>query len=120
MHAVLDRHGLVKRGRRRRRNKAEGTTLSQALAPNQLWRADFKGEFRLGIKEVDDGVWLVSFMQHDLGYIDLEQKNFANYRQPVRHEGVAYVLGAIRYPCLRVGHWWVWRARRDSNPRPPD
>jgi hypothetical protein len=28
----------------------------------------------LGIKEVDDGIWLVSFMQYDLGYIDLEQK----------------------------------------------
>ena len=48
VHAVLDRHGLVKRGRQRRRNKAEGTVLRQALAPNQLWGADFKGEFRLG------------------------------------------------------------------------
>ena len=28
---------------------------------------------RLGIKEVDDGNWLVSFMHYDLGYIDLEQ-----------------------------------------------
>ena len=35
VHAVLDRHGLVKRGRQRRRNKAEGTVLRQALAPNQ-------------------------------------------------------------------------------------
>jgi hypothetical protein len=29
---------------------------------------------RLGIKEVDDGIWLVSFMHYDLGYIDLEQR----------------------------------------------
>ena len=29
---------------------------------------------RLGIKEVDDGIWLVSFMSYDLGFIDLEQK----------------------------------------------
>jgi hypothetical protein len=28
---------------------------------------------RLGIKEVDEGIWLVSFMRYDLGYIDLEQ-----------------------------------------------
>ena len=28
----------------------------------------------VGIKEVDDGIWLVSFMQYDLGYIDLEEK----------------------------------------------
>ncbi|MEI2301028.1 hypothetical protein MKZ91_23435 [Ensifer sp. MJa1] len=29
---------------------------------------------KLGIKEVDDGIWLVSFMHYDLGYIDLEQR----------------------------------------------
>ncbi len=48
VHAVLDRHGLVKRARQRRRSKAEGTPLSQAIAPNALWCADFKGEFKLG------------------------------------------------------------------------
>lgn len=29
---------------------------------------------RLGIKEVDDGILLISFMHYDLGYIDLEQR----------------------------------------------
>jgi transposase InsO family protein len=29
---------------------------------------------RLGIKEVDEGIWIVSFMRYDLGFIDLEQK----------------------------------------------
>ncbi len=28
----------------------------------------------LGIKEVDHGIWLVSFMHYDRGYVDLEQK----------------------------------------------
>jgi transposase InsO family protein len=28
----------------------------------------------LGLKEVDEGIWLVSFMHYDLGYIDLEEK----------------------------------------------
>jgi transposase InsO family protein len=47
IHAVLHRHGLVKPiGRPRRR--AAGTELSTGAAPNQLWCADFKGEFRLG------------------------------------------------------------------------
>jgi len=27
----------------------------------------------VGIKEVEDGIWLVSFMQYDLGYVDLEE-----------------------------------------------
>ncbi|HEY5819378.1 MAG TPA: helix-turn-helix domain-containing protein, partial [Mesorhizobium sp.] len=48
VHAVLDRHGLVKHACQRRRCKAEGTELWQAAAPNDLWCADFKGEFRLG------------------------------------------------------------------------
>jgi putative transposase len=44
--ALLDRHGLVRR-RHRRRYKAEGTPLSRPLQPNDLWCADFKGEFML-------------------------------------------------------------------------
>jgi transposase InsO family protein len=47
IHAVLDRHGLVKRMGRPRR-KATGTALSAGAYPNDLWCADFKGEFKLG------------------------------------------------------------------------
>jgi transposase InsO family protein len=47
VHAVLDRHGLVDRARKRRQ-RAQGTPLGQALAPNELWCTDFKGEFKLG------------------------------------------------------------------------
>ncbi len=46
VHAVLYRHGLVSRGRKRR-YKAQGTTLSKPLLPNHLWCADYKGEFML-------------------------------------------------------------------------
>src|SRR5436853_6885609 len=46
VHAVLDRHGLVSRGRKRR-YKAQGTTLSKPRLPNDLWCADYKGEFML-------------------------------------------------------------------------
>ena len=46
VHAVLDRHGLVKR-RVRRRNRATGTALSFPGQPNDLWCADYKGEFML-------------------------------------------------------------------------
>ena len=47
VHAVLDRHGLVKRAQRRRRNKALGTELHHVRKPSQLWCADYKGEFML-------------------------------------------------------------------------
>jgi len=37
---------------------------------------------KLGIKEVDDGIWLASFMQYDLGYIDLEQRTLQTIDNP--------------------------------------
>jgi hypothetical protein len=37
---------------------------------------------RLGIKEVDDGMWLVSFVHDDLGYLDLEQKTLQPLDNP--------------------------------------
>jgi putative transposase len=46
VHAVLDRHGLVSRPRKAR-YKAEGTALSRPTVPNDLWCADYKGEFML-------------------------------------------------------------------------
>jgi transposase InsO family protein len=47
IHAVLDRHGLVKPGGGPR-HRARGTPLSPGTAPNDLWCADYKGEFKLG------------------------------------------------------------------------
>ena len=49
IHAVLDRHGLVKRLGKKRCH-ATGTSLSQGTMPNDLWCADYKGEFQLGNK----------------------------------------------------------------------
>ena len=46
VHAVLHRHDLVNRPRRRRYH-AEGTALSVSPNPNDLWCADYKGEFML-------------------------------------------------------------------------
>jgi putative transposase len=49
VHAVLDRHDLVSNGRKRR-FRAEGTQLSIATRPNDLWCVDYKGEFMLADK----------------------------------------------------------------------
>jgi hypothetical protein len=37
---------------------------------------------RLAAKEVDAGIWLVSFMDYDLGYIDLEEKTSQPLQNP--------------------------------------
>jgi putative transposase len=46
VHAVLHRHGLVSRPSRPR-YRAEGTSLSKPVLPNDLWCADYKGHFML-------------------------------------------------------------------------
>ena len=65
---------------------------------------------KLGIKEVDDAIWLVSFMHYDLGYFRPGAENPATPRQPVRHEVVTHLLGTTCYPCLRAGHRTAWLA----------
>ncbi|HWE49888.1 MAG TPA: hypothetical protein VG273_08870, partial [Bryobacteraceae bacterium] len=36
----------------------------------------------VGIKEVEDGIWLVSFMDYDLGYVDLEERTLQPLENP--------------------------------------
>lgn len=48
VHLILEHHGLVKKPRKRGAYKAAGTPLAPSLAPNDLWCADYKGQFRLG------------------------------------------------------------------------
>jgi transposase len=75
VHAVLDRHGLVKRARARR-NRAEGTPLSIAAAPNDLWCTDFKS---LPLRRQGGNSGSATA---DLGYIDLEQKTLQTIDNP--------------------------------------
>jgi transposase InsO family protein len=45
---ILKRHGLVRARPFRRRLEHPGRSLYKALHPNDLWTADFKGQFRTG------------------------------------------------------------------------
>jgi putative transposase len=45
---LLARHGLVKQRRRRRPPQHPGVVPPTTTAPNDLWAADFKGQFRTG------------------------------------------------------------------------
>jgi putative transposase len=49
---ILSRHGMVPKKRRRRAIGHPGRPTSRVLAPNDLWCADFKGEFKTG-----DGIY---------------------------------------------------------------
>lgn len=41
----------------------------------------FSGQ-AVGIKEVNDGIWLVTFMDYDLGYFDEDSKRFEPLSNP--------------------------------------
>ena len=64
---------------------------------------------KLGIKEVDNGIWLVSFMHYDLGYIDLEQRTLQTIDNP---------FGTRLSPMSPGRTLETWSGRWDSNPRP--
>jgi putative transposase len=49
---ILNRHGLVPRKRRRRVIGHPGKPTAEMLAPNDIWCADFKGQFKTG-----DGIY---------------------------------------------------------------
>jgi hypothetical protein len=68
---------------------------------------------KLGIKEVDDGIWLASFMHYDLGYFDLEQKTLQSLDNPFGTR----LSPTICHLCVRPGQYLRWRREWDSNPR---
>jgi transposase InsO family protein len=72
VHAVLDRNGLVTR-RRKRRYKPEGRALSPAQQPNELWCADYKGEFMLAEKRYCYPLTVTDFASRYLISCRLEQ-----------------------------------------------
>jgi transposase InsO family protein len=48
VHAVLDKHGLVKPRRKRDRRVYPGASgLTEGIAPNLVWSADYKGQFKM-------------------------------------------------------------------------
>ena len=70
----------------------------------------------VGLKEVEEGIWPVSFMDYDLGYIDLEERNSSLW--PILLVQKCYLcIGTLCYPCVRAGHRTRWRRGWDSNPR---
>ena len=62
----------------------------------------FAGQ-NVGIKQIADQVWLVSFMQYDLGFFDQETDRVTSAENPFGAKSVTYVPGIVRYLCDRKG-----------------
>ena len=128
IHAVLDRHDLVKR-MGRRRHRATGTPLSLGQAPNQLWCVDYKGEFKLVHQHYCYPFSPTSSPAR--GSASRKSKTAFGSSPPctmisvksiwsrgpcspsttLSAKGVTYVSGTNRHPCLRVGSSWMVPAR---------
>jgi hypothetical protein len=62
----------------------------------------FAGQ-KVGIAQVSEHIWLVSFMDYDLGYFDDETCRLEPIENPFRPESVTYVPRMNCYPCVRNG-----------------
>ena len=77
--------------------------------------AVFAGQ-AIGIKEVEEGIWLVSFMDYDLGYIDLEEKTLQPLDNPLAQK--CYLCSRyILLPMCPVRTRQLWSGRWESNLR---
>jgi len=122
IHAVLDRHGLVKSALRRKRYKAEGTTLSDVQNPNDLWCADYKGEFMLGDKRYCYPLTITDYASRFLlscEALSTTREEFAfevftrvfkefGLPKSIRTDnGIPFASGNSLYGLTKLSVWWL-------------
>jgi putative transposase len=121
VHAVLDRHGLVTRGRKAR-YKAQGTGLSQPLHPNELWCADYKGEFMLADRRYCYPLTITDFAsryllccealeatKQDYAFTVFEQV-FKEFGLPLAirtDNGVPFASRSTFFGLSKLSVWWL-------------
>jgi len=121
VHAVLDRHGLVTR-RKRRRHRAEGTALSHPGQPNDLWCADYTGEFMLADRRYCYPLTITDFATRYLITCDaltttkemyafsVFERTFQEFGLPraIRTDnGVPFGSGHALYGLSKLSVWWL-------------
>lgn len=122
VHAVLDRNGLVTARKGRRRFKATGTLLNHVTEPNQLWCADYKGEFMLGNKQYCYPLTITDYASRYLltcealastrenFAFEIFERAFREYGIPdsIRTDnGVPFASGNSFYNLTRLSVWWL-------------
>ena len=121
VHAVLDRHGLVAR-RKGRRRRAQGTPLSQPQGPNDLWCADYKGEFMLADRRYCYPLTITDFASRYLIACEalsttkesyafrVFESAFKEFGLPLAirtDNGVPFASANALYGLSRLSVWWL-------------
>ena len=122
VHAVLERHGLVKHKRAGARPKSQGTVLLGASTPNELWCTDFKGEFMLADRRYCYPLTVTDFHSRFLLCCEgLEstreamamtvfERLFREYGLPQRirsDNGVPFASAHALHGLSRLAVWWL-------------
>jgi putative transposase len=121
VHAVLDRHGLVtRRGGGRRR--AHGTLLTQPVQPNDLWCADYKGEFMLADRRYCYPLTITDFAtryllgcealsttkeQYAFKVFDRVFQEFGLPRRIRTDNGAPFSSTSALYGLSKLSVWWL-------------
>jgi putative transposase len=121
VHAALDRHGLVK-PRKGRRHKAKGTPLSHPGQPNDLWCADYKGEFMLADRRYCYPLTISDFASRYLiacealsttketyafGVFEAAFKEFGLPRAIRTDNGVPFASPNALFGLSKLSVWWL-------------
>lgn len=121
VHAVLHRHNLVN-VRRRRRYTACGTALSRPLHPNDLWCADFKGEFMLADQRYCYPLTITDFASRYLLSCEglsstreefafsVFERAFKDYGLPLAirtDNGVPFAHSLALFGLSKLSVWWL-------------
>jgi putative transposase len=121
IYNILRREGLVEKRKLRRRVPAEPKPFGSAHEPNDLWSADFKGQFLTG-----DGKWCypLTIMDHASRYLldcralpgtalqavrDEFERIFREYGLPSRirtDNGVPFASQSVR-GISQLSRWWI-------------
>ena len=122
IHAVLDRNGLVKSKLKKRKFTSTGTTLSNPSDPNELWCADYKGEFMLGNRKY---CYPLTITDHASRYViacdaqastqadfafESFTRAFKEYGLPKSiktDNGTPFASGNSLYGLTKLSVWWL-------------
>lgn len=122
VHCVLDRHGLVDKQRKRNKYHATASYLSTPQQPNDLWCADFKGQFRMANHDYCYPLTLSDFTSRFL--ISCEalsstesapcfavfEEAFQEYGLPLAirsDNGAPFASGNSAWNLTRLSVWWI-------------
>lgn len=122
VHCVLDRHGLVNRKSKRNKYHATATYLSIPKDPNDLWCADFKGQFKMGNRNYCFPLTLSDFVSRfvlsceALSSTEVNfcfavfEEAFQQYGLPlaIRNDnGIPFASGNSMWNLTRLSVWWI-------------